>query len=58
MTNIDKICKVIDSCKTVDHIITCHKWINDLCNKNIITQNDYIFLFNGYNLKWIEITHE
>lgn len=61
MTNIDKIVKIaqtISSCKTKDHIITCHKWVTDLCNKEIITQHDYMFLFSAYHLKWIEITNE
>lgn len=58
MTNIDKIVKTIWSCETMDHVITCHNWINDLCNKKIITEDEYLKFYYAYNQKWIEITNE
>ena len=45
MTNINKIIKTIDSCRTREQLKSCINWINDLYNKGLILKPEkYMFL--------------
>jgi len=46
MTNIDKIAKTIYSCKTIDQLNTCYKWVNDLHGKELILKQELYMFFH------------